>query len=315
MSNQQRKKRADRLGKILLAIALVAATTIGYFYWSAIQAHVPLNDQTLCPTSGPTSITAVLIDRTDAFNPVQQAEIRKRLEHVKREVPKHGAIEVYVVAPVVKAVLSPEIKVCNPGNPKDASKWTDNQRMAERLWRARFADKVDQVFVSAVSPDEASSSPIMESIQSLAITAFSDHDAHDREKRLIIVSDMLQHSGVASVYKGVPNFEQSRNAVAFRQLRSDLHGARVEVLLVRRETAKNYPGQGARGVLAEIHKRVQRRTDRCGRGGGLISDVIDQQTAWPSTSGPPPGHRRQKSILCRTSVWKWQYHCPEEFEL
>lgn len=243
LSKQQRKKRDDRLGKLLLAIAVGAAASIGYFYWQAIQAHVPLDDQTLCPTSGAESITAVLIDRTDAFNPVQQAEIRKRLEDIKRDVPKHGAIEVYVVAPVVKAVLSPEIKVCNPGNPEDVSKWTDNQRMAERLWRSRFADKLDQVFASAVSSAETSSSPIMESIQSLAITAFSDRDAQLREKRLIIVSDMLQHSGVASVYKGVPSFEQFRNGAAFRQLRSDLHDARVDLLLVRRETAKAVQGK------------------------------------------------------------------------
>src|SRR3546814_13411971 len=85
------------------------------------------------------------------------------------------------------------------------------------------------------------SSPIMESIQSIAVSAFQGFGG-DGAKRLIIASDMLQHGADYSQYGGKLDFAQFRQSAQYRKLRADLRGIEVEVFYLRRETRKSAQG-------------------------------------------------------------------------
>src|SRR3546814_3360226 len=71
------------------------------------------------------------------------------------------------------------------------------------------------------------SSPIMESIQSIAVSAFQGFGG-DGAKRLIIASDMLQHGADYSQYGGKLDFAQFRQSA---QYRSEEHTSELQSLM------------------------------------------------------------------------------------
>jgi hypothetical protein len=57
-------------------------------------------------------------------------------------------------------------------------------------------------------------------------------------KRLVVFSDLLQHSQSLSLYTEVPRAEDFTRTEAYRKLRADLRDVDVEIFLIRRETKK-----------------------------------------------------------------------------
>jgi hypothetical protein len=79
----------------------------------------------------------------------------------------------------------------------------------------------------------------METIQWIAVKQFARAGEQKDKPKLVVVSDMIQHSSNYSLYTGDATFERYRQAPAYDVLRTDLHEASVTVFLVHR---KNSPG-------------------------------------------------------------------------
>ena len=225
-------------------LALVALTLVGVLVFYAVEefGRPELGDDS-CPQSGPSSITVVLIDGTDTLSPVQQQSVRLELEELRANIPQYGLIEVYSIASTGEHLIAPEFRKCNPMGPSgEQSEWTGNKRYAAKQWSLLFAEPLQAVFNRMVPGGEASASPIMESIQSVALTAFGKVTDTTIERSLIIVSDMLEHSEASSHYKGIPDFEAFRAEPAYARVRAELNGVMVTILYVRRDTGKNVQG-------------------------------------------------------------------------
>ena len=80
---------------VVIAAGMMAAW---FFGRSLYQADAAIDKQTYCPKSGPTSVTVVLIDRTDGINETQAAALRNFFDRWRDEVPVHGAFRVYDVS-------------------------------------------------------------------------------------------------------------------------------------------------------------------------------------------------------------------------
>ena len=76
-------KKTSQVRKAIFVLAglFIAAVVVGYFYITMQAGIRPTDPNNFCPTDakGPNSVTAILIDRTDSFNPTQQAAIHDRL--------------------------------------------------------------------------------------------------------------------------------------------------------------------------------------------------------------------------------------------
>jgi hypothetical protein len=234
----RRKVAQDRLGIALIVGALLVASVAGAAYFQLQRSKVTLDRETLCPTSGPVEKTVVLFDATDKLNAVQSASIRKHLEDVRDGIKRHASIEVYSIGWVGKSLLEAEISVCNPGRGEDIDPAFGNPRLLERKWRDQYAAKINAVIGRLTDAPEAKTSPILESIQSVAISAFAGESLRDVPKRLIIVSDLIQHTAELSHYSGVRAFPEFRQTPAYRRLRADLRGVDIKVLYVSRENAR-----------------------------------------------------------------------------
>jgi hypothetical protein len=244
---QERKKAAGRRAFAVLAFLAVVAAAAGYFYLTAHKDARPINEATFCPTDaqGPASVTAILIDKTDTFNPTQQAAIRERLDELKDHTSRYDLFEIYSVDSTQQKVLKPDFSLCNPGRGEDKNIWTGNPQLAEQRWQKLFADPLQHLFDTSLTGGAASISPIMESIQSVVVTRLGAQDAGDEKKphRLIVISDLLQYVSDYSQYKPLTSFKQFSSLPYYQSVRSDMSGIDVEIWYVRRQNTLHLQGK------------------------------------------------------------------------
>lgn len=251
-------KSQNRIGYALIAFFSIVIIGGAYFYIDTVMNKPVFDKITMCPVNKPPAeIISILIDASDKMSPVQVASIRNEIDGYRNSLPRTGAMEVYTVGRTEKASLQPLFKACNPGSPEEFSALTESIPRATRRWRDDFISPVDSALTKALPSSEQATSPIMESLQSVAVTAFGPADRKDITKRLIIVSDMMQNSSKFSNYKSM-DYESFRSA-AGENLMTDLRGVEVQILYIRRHSK-----QGAKHIefwqsyLAEQGARLTR---------------------------------------------------------
>jgi hypothetical protein len=194
-----------------------------------------------CPSDRYDSVTAVMIDLTDPLNPVQGAAMRNALMKVRDSVPKFGRLEIYPLASTASSAIKPVFAACSPGKGSDvSSRLYGNPELMDRIWRRSFGDKIDEIIKQLRQLPPGDSSPILEGIQSVTVTAFGAPIARDAsEKQLVLISDMIQHNGDYSFYEGAPAFSAFRKEPYYLRIKPDLRQAEADVFLIVRETRKN----------------------------------------------------------------------------
>jgi len=228
-----------------LALIAVSIAVIGSFLFFGLTGEKrELDKTTNCPVKGPQSYTAVIIDTTDSVNAIQKIAIRNAFSQIKSGIPRNGALAVYAAG--FKGDLSrPETVLCNPGHAGEIDPLIEGQRIAEKMWREGFEKPLESVLEKMLSLGDANNTPLLEAVQSVSVQSFGPLKAAGRDdvpKKLIIFSDMLQHSDHLSLYGGVPDAKKFMKTEAYRRIRSDLRGVEVTIHLVRRETKKPIQG-------------------------------------------------------------------------
>ena len=240
---RKRKRAQDRLGValIVLVVLVFASGGAGYFYLQ--QTRVALDETTLCPKDGARTLTVVLVDRTDPLTTIQSAALRNRIEEIKNSVAQYGALQIYSVEPIGETLLRPVVDMCNPGRGANIDPNFGNPRLIEKRWQEEFAMPIETLLNDLMQTHEADSSPIMESIQSIAVSVLSGNSAAEIPKRLIIASDMLQHTTEYSQYNSDLDFQEFRKSGFYRRLQADLRGVEVEIIYIRRDTRRAAQGK------------------------------------------------------------------------
>lgn len=226
----------------MVAVAAIAilgafAAGAGYLYFT----KRPTDRMTGCPTDHYDNVTAVLVDLTDPINPTQAAALKNALLKIRNDVPKYGRLEIYPLESTTKSVIAPLFAGCSPGSGRDVdSRLYGNPELADRLWQKQFASKVDGVLSNLLDMPESQNSPIFEAVQSVAVTAFGSPIAESaRQRTLVVISDMIQHTSGFSMYQGAPPFERFKANQYYLRVKPFLKGANVDVDLIVRETRKN----------------------------------------------------------------------------
>jgi hypothetical protein len=243
MSSSKRKRRQTLAGFLFLGIALLIIGAIIGIRHYAQEANVPLDKETLCPINGPKSITVLVLDLTDPFTLTQREALRKKLTDIKDDLPVLGEIEVYLIQPLTDKLLSPLLTICNPGRGKDVNPLIANRNLFERKWHEysqRLETKLDETIQKPLSDPV---SPIIESLKSIAISSFAGKPKRDIDKKLIVVSDMIQHSLALNQYTDIKPFSSFQQSNDFFALRSDLRDVNVTVIYVRRSNASKIQGR------------------------------------------------------------------------
>jgi hypothetical protein len=194
------------------------------------------------------------VDVTDLMNTAQRQDFMNQLATLKNSIPRYGKLIVAKVDATAASLLTPVIVRCNPGTAADVSEATGNPAAVQRKWNGGFDKPLQDAFEQIAKASGAEQSPILESIQSVALTEFQKPSAEGKPKRLIVASDLIQNTEGASFYKGVPDVAAFTSSPEFRKTRTDLRGVNVELwMLERPDAAATQPR-----ALADLWDRIVR---------------------------------------------------------
>lgn len=237
-SAQQRKydETKGAIAKIVIAFAVLGV--VAWFYIDAMLSTRTLDKTTMCP-SVPDSVTVVLVDVTDPLNLPQKQDFTNQLDLLVEQVPRYGKLVIAKVDPVSERLLIPVITRCNPGSSEDANDISGNPAKLEAMHKEKFIAPVQAAFAQLTTASEASRSPILESIQSINLTELQRGVARGGSRKLIVASDLLQHTQDISLYKEIPDADTLMDTPAFGRVRTDLRGTEVELWMLQRADFKS----------------------------------------------------------------------------
>jgi hypothetical protein len=170
-----------------------------------------------------------LLDTSDQWPEITREEVRKRLEKLAEDVPDYGLLELRLMDPSVQGGRIMFSK-CNPGSGVNESEITANPRLMRRKWKEQFLMPLQQALDRTLTQTETASSPILSTAQRIAV----DHFDGKRPGHFILVSDMIENTPDYSQYKGDFSYERYKQSPAYKKQHTDLRGADVSILYVRR---------------------------------------------------------------------------------
>ncbi len=215
-------------------LAVSSAAALAWFYFST-PAKPVLDAQSLCPANGPQGITEVLVDTSDDLPSATGREVQGVLDDLITNLPAFHRLEIRVldIAANRSRLL---FSKCNPGDGTGLSEWTENPRLARLRWIESFQKPAGDAIRNSLASAKANSSPIMAALQDIAIDRFSSDQSRAIKKRLIVISDMIEHTRDYSQYPraGDLSYQRFRQSPAYPKYRTDLHGAEVTINYVTR---------------------------------------------------------------------------------
>jgi hypothetical protein len=233
-----------------IALVIAAVLVVGSLYFWAASSRRALDEQ-LCPTT-PDSVTVLLVDVTDPMNMAQRQDFENQLTKLKNSIPRYGKLIVAKVDATADRLLAPVITRCNPGTADDVSSATGDPASVQKQWNESFDAPLTEAFKRLDSATGADKSPILESIQSVALTELQKPGQEKLPKRLIVASDLLQNTTDVSFYRTLPEPSSFTDGPLFRRLRTDLRGVEVELWMLERSDAATTQPRS----LAELWERI-----------------------------------------------------------
>lgn len=227
------KDRAKKIAYAQLAFAALVILGLVWAVYSVTRDRKALDPVTACPTSA-SSIVVLLVDVTDPLTLAQRQDFLNQLERLRASVPRYGKLAIFQVDAASNELLRPVIERCNPGTAADVDEMTGNPAAVEEKYETLFKRPLDEAFGQLMSASGAERSPILESVQSVALTELKRPSVEGKPMRLIIASDLLQNTDRISFYGRVPAPQELLDSDAFRILRTDLKGIKVELWMLQR---------------------------------------------------------------------------------
>lgn len=180
----------NALGLILIGLTLLV---LGGFALAGLMLRPPPTDgETLCRTDQPlVAHTIVLVDSTDRLEPRHRRKLRAVLDQERARLGQYDRFTLMRLSsrrPQEPAIL---FSKCLPRPPEDANPLFENARMTQERWDEDFASALDRALRSAQSSARQNASPILAGVR--AIAADPDFGAEIAHRRLVIVSDLLEH--------------------------------------------------------------------------------------------------------------------------
>ena len=210
-------KRRQRIAPFtLLAILVAIFVALAIVLVSPKQ---PFDPDTLCPDDGDYPRTAVVIDATDPLSSSQAKAISEEISSLRRELAVNEWVGIFVLNEDNLTLPSPEIALCNPGDESTANPLYENPDQVRRRFERKFRKPMEQAVERLAQLPLSPTSPILEMIRAVALDRSFDST---KERRLIIISDMLHN---------VPAYSHYRESADFLPLAEDRLRPRVSATL------------------------------------------------------------------------------------
>jgi hypothetical protein len=200
------KHSSDTSASTLVLIVLLLTGTaallggISYFYLQA-KSITKLDPNSLCPTTGPTGQLAILVDKTDPVTLRQLSFAQTEIESLVAAAPVGTRISLGIISPDDALVEQEFLSICKPPSIEQANGLIQNIGAVDAAYKEGFEAPLNTMLRSLMVTSEANSSPIMEDIQ-IFLSKIPDLSRSVEYKTLVVFSNLAQHSGELSFYKG-----------------------------------------------------------------------------------------------------------------
>jgi len=231
MAQRGRRARQRQAKEIILGTLgfLLVLGIIGFVAYYINTRPPGLDKETLCPADGPIGHFVLLVDKTDPLTFTQKEAFTVTLkELVDKRIPEGYLLSVFVLGEDFKETAKPLIERCNPGSGRDKSEFTENVRQLKKQYQEGFIEPLLKQSNALHATQPAKFSPIFEMMQLVAINGFKKHDIKG-ERRLVVLSDMLQNTPQFSMYKGPVDYAAFALSPYGQKTQLELRGVEVEL--------------------------------------------------------------------------------------
>lgn len=219
--------------------ALIVVTLVGLVVAVVLLREFrppAIDETTLCPKeTGPVAGIGILLDLTDPLSQIQHARLREILKTAIADA-KVGTLFAMGAVRTDPVRWGAKFKLCKTLEGKEANDLYQNPRLVQDRYENEFRRPFDSVLEEMLATNAADRSPIMESLQALLASTPDFLDA-EYPRRILIVSDLLQHSASFSFYRGETWQTFIRSPDSQRQARN-MNGIDVTIYRVPRVSAR-----------------------------------------------------------------------------
>ncbi len=211
----------------------LALTLFAIFVGVAIYAsRIPPPSTNGCdPTKPVTEALALVIDRTDPLTPNQVRAVTGLRDEALVAAPRNTLVGLFGIQDRNEGVLSQGFCRCRQKRGAEAQVATESPLLTQRDFDRQFLEPLSAELKSTLLVQESPNSPILEAIRELgALGDFSPRRVH---LRVILVSDMIQNSPLASFYDSAPDARLLKEA-GVNELIPFLKNAEVRVMQLER---------------------------------------------------------------------------------
>lgn len=215
-------------GVIILAVAGFAAAAI-------VTANRPADAYALCQSSAQkaAATTVILVDATDPFTEDQRRRLKSTIEAERDRLPEGGRLILAALNPDAPWEPAELISVCNPGKAENANPFLVTRSKIEKRWQIAFADPIEKARLQSMERGTSERSPIIVSVA--AILARADFDTRVSVRRLVVISDLLEHEkGIYSQLRGGDFWSTYQASPLAKSIHLDLHGVSVAIDYLQR---------------------------------------------------------------------------------
>ncbi len=242
---RRRKSRRTRgrsnfvIPLVCLGILLLLAFITYMVYQSTITKSIKYDSVSMCRMGEePTDLYAVLIDSTESLPNLSASQAIIKVRNLLKNAPVNSQITLYSIQSGNERHVRPLATICKPETGESASELTSNPYMIKKRFNDGFLIPLEGHLNSLVQGKGSETSPIIESLQSTVVESF-ESTQNTGNKKIIVISDMIQNSDLYSFYRNKPNFEEYKelsNKTGIGVI--NLRGISVELLVVPRKSSK-----------------------------------------------------------------------------
>lgn len=190
MSRRRGAGARSALGVVLI---IAAALVLGGLGAASFLLRAPPTDAaTLCRTDAPIDAhTIILVDATDRLETRHRRKLQAVLAQERARLGQYDRLTIMRIN--VRRPQEPTIlfSKCLPRPPEQTNPLFENARITQQRWDEDFADALDRALRSAGAAGPARASPIIAGLR--AVAADPDFDAEIPRRRLVLMSDLLEH--------------------------------------------------------------------------------------------------------------------------
>ena len=192
-----RRRQEDRRAFFILGLALVAVAAVGALLW--VSRTPALDEQTGCGRADltPPAHTVVLIDQTDRLTRTQINYVKLLIQSEYQRLSPQAKLTVRTISSDPDRGVR-EFARCRVRRGTEVSGVTDNPDMIEDAFKRIVGNALNGYLNDLENAPTAEASPIVETVAAVADAA--DFGRNVPERRLVIVSDMAQHSPALNQY-------------------------------------------------------------------------------------------------------------------